>query len=94
MHTKTINQQKQNRRHRTDSNLGCREVKGGGGGGGGLNAFYWRQIFSIYSVVVKTQKLFGSHELAPARNTNQLVDPLHRHSAKADYKAEIYMGME
>ena len=34
---------------------------GGGGGGGGLNAFYWRQIFDLDSVVVKTQKLLSSH---------------------------------
>ena len=26
-------------------------------GGGGLNAFYWRQIFALDSVVVKTQKI-------------------------------------
>ena len=29
---------------------------GGGGGGGGLYAFYWRQIFALDSVVVRTQK--------------------------------------
>ena len=27
--------------------------------GGGLNAFYWRQIFALDSVGVKTQKMFN-----------------------------------
>ena len=29
-------------------------------GGGGVNAFYWRQIFALDYVVVKTQKLLSS----------------------------------
>ena len=41
-----MDQQQQNHRLRTDSSLShC----------GGLNAFYWRQIFALDSVVVKTQ---------------------------------------
>ena len=36
-------------------------AKGTGGGGGGLNAFYWRQIFALDSVVVNTQNLYSSH---------------------------------
>ena len=47
---KTINQQQQKHCLRTDSSLNYR------GWVGGLNAFYWRQIFSLDSVVVKTQK--------------------------------------
>ena len=27
----------------------------------GLNALYWRQIFTLDSVAVKTQKMFSSH---------------------------------
>ena len=30
------------------------------GGGGGLNAFYWRQLFTQDSVVVYTQNMFSS----------------------------------
>ena len=41
---KTINQQQQNHRLRTDGILSY--------GSGGLNAFYWRQIVAIDSVVV------------------------------------------
>ena len=47
---KTIDQQQQNHRLRTDNSLSYR------GGGGGLNVFYWRQIFSLDSVVVKVRK--------------------------------------
>ena len=50
--TKTINQQQPKHRLRTDSGLS---------GGGGLNAFYWRQILALDSVVVKTQKVFCLH---------------------------------
>ena len=51
----TIKQQ-QNHRLRTDSSLSHR-----GGGGGVLNAYNWCQIFTLNSVVVKTQKMFSSH---------------------------------
>ena len=30
-------------------------------GGGGVNAFYWRQIYTLDSVVVNTQKMFSWH---------------------------------
>ena len=33
-----------------------------GGGGGGLNAFYWRQIFALDSVVVNTKKCLARME--------------------------------
>ena len=46
----TMNQQQQNRCLRTDSSLSH-------WGGGGLYALYWYQIFTLDSVVVKTQKL-------------------------------------
>ena len=49
---KTIYQQQQNHRLRTDSILSHR--------GGDLNAFYWRQIVALDSVVVNTQNLFSS----------------------------------
>ena len=43
----------------------------GGGGGGALNAFYWRQIFALDSVVIKTQNC-----LAPLLFTfNQVFFP-------------------
>ena len=31
-------------------------------GGGGLNAFYWRQIFALDSVVVKSQRCLAHME--------------------------------
>ena len=52
---KTINQQQHNYRIRTDSSLSY-----WGGGGGGVNAFYWRQIFTLDSAIVNTRKLFSS----------------------------------
>ena len=66
---KTINQQLQNHRFRTDSSLSHR------GGGGGLNAFYWRQIFALDSVVVNTQRLFSSRE-------GFLTNAMHHHREK------------
>ena len=50
-------QQQQNHRLRTDSSLSHRVCVGGGGGGGVLNAFNWRQIFALGSVVVKNTKI-------------------------------------
>ena len=46
-HGSSINQQQQNPLIRTDSGLSH---------WGSLNAFYWRQMFTLDSVVVKTQK--------------------------------------
>ena len=48
---KTINQQQQNHCLRPYSSLSYQ--------GGGLNASYWRQIFTLDSVVINTQKLVG-----------------------------------
>ena len=45
-----MNQQQQNRCLRVDSR-----------GGGGVNALYWYKIFSLDSVVIKTQKILSSH---------------------------------
>ena len=46
----------------------------------GLDAFYWRQIFSLDSVIVKTQKIFSSHRgfLANAKHH-------HRETIKSNY---------
>ena len=51
----TMNKQQQNHRLRTDSRLRYR---------GGLKAFYWRQIFALGSVVVKTQKCLARKEVS------------------------------
>ena len=52
---KTTIEYQQNHRLKTDGSLSH------WGGGGGLNAFYWRQISILDSVVVITQKLLSSH---------------------------------
>ena len=41
----------------------------GGGGGGGLKVYYWRQIFALDSVVVKTQTCLARLE---ASSTNAM----------------------
>ena len=64
--TLTIYQQQVNHRLRTDNSLSYP-----GGGGGGLNAFYWRQIFALDSVVVKTQNCLARMEASSQRN-NQI----------------------
>ena len=42
--------------------------------GWGLNVFEWCQIFALDSAIVKTQKLFSSHELfnAALKESNQI----------------------
>ena len=52
---KTIDQQQQNQSLRTKSSLSYR-------GGGGFKAFYWRQIFVLDPVVVKTQNCLDRME--------------------------------
>ena len=50
---------------------------------GGLNAFCWRQIFAIDSVVVNAQKLFSSHG-------GYLTNTMHHHREKNLIKFSPY----
>ena len=60
---KTINQQQQNHRLRTDSSLSY-------GGGGGLNAFERRQTFTLVFIVVKAR-----HISTPNTFTSNITHP-------------------